>query len=111
MVETADSMKVECEIEVNTTWGYPESVDPETVIFFGEDEFALSLESDAKTKKPVLCKSFQKSSVHTFGNFLNDDCFAKIDRFYPKPDYREILGKSVNLFDLHYTSHLLFTVS
>ena len=94
MVEVDDCPKIDKEIEITTTWGYPESIDPDTVIFFGESDFALTLESDAKTKKPVLCKSLQQkvSVYNTLGSGLDADCLAKIERFYPKPDYREILG-------------------
>ncbi|XP_063680574.1 zinc finger protein 85-like [Bolinopsis microptera] len=93
MVEVDDCPRIDKEIEITTTWGFPESIDPDTVIFFGENDFALTLESDAKTKKPVLCKSLQQkvSVYNTLGSGLDADCLAKIERFYPKPDYREIL--------------------
>ena len=29
------------EVDVETTWGFPADIDPSTVIFFGEDDFAL----------------------------------------------------------------------
>ena len=95
MVEVEDCPKIDNEIEITTTWGFPESIDPETVIFLGENDFALTLESDAKTKKAVLCKSMQQktSLYNTLGSVLDAECFAKIERFYPKPDYKEILGE------------------
>ena len=109
MVEVEDCPKIEHEVEVSTTWGFPESIDPETVIFLGENDFALTLESDAKTKKAVLCKSLQqKASVYnTLGSVLNADCLAKIERCYPKPDYREILGL---FFCSFWCRHSIFTV-
>ena len=94
MVEIVqDIIKIDNEVEVATTWGFPESIDPATVLFFGDTDFALTLESDAKTKKSVLCKAKQHKVVHTLGNSLDSACFNKIERFYPKPDYKDILGK------------------
>ena len=87
-----DVLKIDNEVEVSTTWGFPESVDPSTVIFLGDTDFALTLESDAKTKKSVTCKAKQHKAVYTLGNSLDLACFNRIERFYPKPDYREILG-------------------
>ena len=94
MVDLAqDIIKIDNEVEVATTWGFPESIDPANVLFFGNNDFALTLESDAKTKKSVLCKAKQHKTVYTLGNSLNSACYNKIERFYPKPDYKEILGK------------------
>jgi hypothetical protein len=99
MGELEDCPKIDNEVEISTTWGFPESIDPETVIFLDENDFALTLESDAKTKKAVLCKSMQQKTLlyNTLGNVLDADCLAKIERFYPKPDYREILGLQLKM--------------
>ena len=93
MVEIVhDVLKIEKEVEVSTTWGFPESIDPSTVLWLGDTDFALTLESDARTKKSVLCKAKQHKAVYTLGDSLDIACFNKIERFYPKPDYRDILG-------------------
>lgn len=92
MLEDGVDLKIENEVEVATSWGFPESIDPETVIFFGEDDFGLALESEARNRKPVLCRNRSKKAHYTLGNILDDECYEKIDRFYEKPDYKEILG-------------------